>query len=462
MKSTIKPTMKSKLQLVSITAVLCLLLSSCILPVTPMLVTPTATPTLLPSATDTLLLLPPATATLTLPVSATDTPVETATELLPPTPVALTPTLAGPALAHLLVGQKIDITFIHMVDANQGWGIGGLNKASDHVFFTKDGGQTWRDVTPPQPAAGAGASLTALGYFPDANTAHVVYGLPADSGGVPPFIQVWITNDGGATWTYGSIDTSAVTGEAFSPYYLNFADSQHGWLMVFLGAGMMHAYVALFKTVDGGATWTDILDPSTLNDIQSFPKTGMVFVDPLTGWLTRDSQGVDPAPHIFRTADGGGTWIRLDLPAPADAPDLFVSDSCGSYSPNAFSALSLTIALKCLDNATFKIEKDYSYFTGDGGVTWKTYPLPADYTLGPGLYFFNAQNGLALGPRLYTTSDGGQTWKFIQQVSWNGQFSFVSMQLGWAHVFNDQGETALVKTVNGGLTWSMLHPLVAP
>jgi photosystem II stability/assembly factor-like uncharacterized protein len=67
-----------------------------------------------------------------------------------------------------------------------------------------------------------------------------------------------------------------------------------------------------------------------------------------------------------------------------------------------------------------------------------------------------------LGPRLYTTSDGGQTWKFILQVSWNGQFSFVSMQLGWAHVFNDQGETALVKTVNGGLTWSMLHPLVAP
>jgi photosystem II stability/assembly factor-like uncharacterized protein len=397
-----------------------------------------------------------------LPASATATPAGTATELIPPTTIASTPTLAGPALAHLVPGQKIDITFIHMVDVNQGWGIGGLNKASDHVFFTKDGGQTWRDVTPPQPHAGAGASITALGYFPNAITARVAYGPPADSGGVPPFIQVWTTNDSGATWTYGSIDTSGVSGEAFSPYYLNFADSQHGWLMVYLGAGMMHAYVALFQTTDGGATWTDILDPSTVNDIQSFPKTGMVFVDPLTGWLTRDAQGVDPTPHIFRTADGGVTWTRLDLPAPGDVPNLYDSYSCSSYSPNAFSALSVTIAMKCLDNDTFKIEKDYAYFTSDGGITWKTYPLPADYTLGEGLYFFTPQNGLALGRKIYKTSDGGQTWKFIQQVSWDGQFSFVSMQFGWAHVYNDQGETALVKTVNGGGTWTMLHPLVGP
>jgi photosystem II stability/assembly factor-like uncharacterized protein len=349
-----------------------------------------------------------------------------------------------------------------MVDVNQGWGIGGVNKASDHVFFTKDGGQTWRDVTPPQPDAGAGASITALGYFPNASTAHVAYGPPADSSGVPPFIQVWTTNDSGATWTYGSIDTSIVSGEAFSPYYLNFADSQHGWLMVFLGGGMNHAYVALFMTIDGGATWTDILDPYTVNDIQSFSKTGMVFVDPQTGWLTRDAQGVDPTPHIFRTTDGGVTWTRLDLPAPADVPNLYDSYSCSSYSPNAFSALSVTIAMKCLDNATFKIEKDYSYFTSDGGTTWKTYPLPADYILGQGLYFFTLQNGLALGRKIYKTMDGGQTWKFIQQVSWEGQFSFVSIDLGWAYVYNDQGENALVKTVNGGETWTMLHPLVGP
>jgi len=215
-------------------------------------------------------------------------------------------------------------------------------------------------------------------------------------------------------------------------------------------------------TNDGGATWTDILDPYTGGDIQSFPKTGMVFVDPQTGWLTRDGQGVDPAPHVFRTTDGGVTWTRLDLPAPAETPNLYDSYACGSYSPNAFSAQSVTVAMKCLDNATYKIEKDYAYFTGDGGTTWKTYPLPAGYSLGEGLKFFSAQSGLALSRKIYKTGDGGQTWKLIQQVNWDGQFSFVSIDLGWAYVINDQGEIALVKTVNGGATWTMLHPVVGP
>ena len=444
--------MKSRTLFVTELVVLCLFLFSCGFPGTHV--------TYLATYTSTLVL--PPTSTPKLPPSATPTLTDTDTPPIPPAPYSLTPTLANPAIAHLVSGQKIDIMYIHMVDVNQGWGIGGLNKVSDHVLRTQDGGQTWRDITPPQPAPGATASIAALGYFLNAATAWVAYGPPPESGGMPPFIQVWKTNDGGDTWSYGSIDTSVVSGEAFSPYYLSFADTQHGWLMVYLGSGMMHAYVALFMTIDGGATWTDILDPFTNNDIQSFSKTGMVFVDSQTGWLTRDAQGVDPTPHIFRTTDSGVTWTRLDLPAPMDVPNLYDSYACSSYSPNAFSALSATIAMKCLDNATFKIEKDYVYFTSDGGITWQTYPLPADYNLGKGLLFFSPQNGLALGRKIYETTDGGQIWKFIQQVTWDGQFSFVSIDLGWAYVVNDQGEIALVKTVNSGKAWMMLHPVVGP
>ncbi len=454
--------MKSRKLFILELVFLSLFLFSCGFPGTHAILQATGTPTsTLPPTATPILTLPP-TRTPTLPPSATPTLTETDTAPILPTPPVLTPTLAGPAMTHFVLGQKIDITYIHMVDVNQGWGIGGLDKASDHVFRTRDGGETWREVTPPQPAPGAGASITALGYFLDADTAWVTYGPPAGTYAVPPFIQVWKTEDGGGKWSYGSIDTSLVTGEAFSPYYLNFADKQRGWLMVYLGAGMMHAYVALFMTVDGGATWTDILDPYTTNDIQSFSKTGMVFVDPKTGWLTRDSQGVDPSPHLFRTTDSGVTWKRLDLPAPADIPSLFNSYACGTTSPNAFSAVSVIIAMTCRDIGTFKIEKDYTYFTSDAGGTWQTYPLPSDYSLGEGLYFLSPQNGLALGRMIYKTSDGGKTWNFIQQVSWDGQFSFVSMELGWAHVFNDQGETALVKTINGGETWVMLYPVVGP
>lgn len=219
-------------------------------------------------------------------IPASDTP-SAATEMPgPPTSIPPTPAL-GPALAHLAVGTKIDITYVHMVDTNQGWGIGGLVQSEDHVFHTQDGGMTWRDVTPPQPAPAAGDTVVALGFFRDSSTGWVAYGPPLDSGSVQSYLLVWFTHDGGTSWTYGVINTPEAQIISFSPWYLDFADSQHGWLLVYLGSGMQAAYVALYSTSNGGATWTDILDTNTESDIQSYAKTGMIFVDTHTGWLTR-------------------------------------------------------------------------------------------------------------------------------------------------------------------------------
>ena len=81
------------------------------------------------------------------------------------TPVPPTPIIPGPAIPHMAAGQKFDITYIHMVDTNQGWGIGGPAQAEDHVFHTQSGGQTWRDVTPPQPAPTAGDTYCGPGVL---------------------------------------------------------------------------------------------------------------------------------------------------------------------------------------------------------------------------------------------------------------------------------------------------------
>jgi len=379
------------------------------------------------------------------------------------TPVPPTP-LQGPRIPHLAAGQTFDITYIHMVDPNQGWGIGGLAQAEDHVFRTQTGGQTWRDVTPPQPAPTTGDTIAALGFFADASNGWVVY-APVDSPTVPPYILMWFTHDGGTSWTYGIINTTSVSAESFSPWYLDFSDSQHGWLLVLLGGGMMHAYVALYSTGDGGATWTDILDPNTANDIQSFTKTGMIFVDAKTGWLTRDAQGVDSSPHTFITRDGGLNWTRIDLPVPAGKTGWFDNNSCGTYSPVAFSTQSALFTMKCLDNATYKVEHDYLYSTGDGGQTWKSFFLPSPFTITSppdgGLFFTNVQSGLALGRWIYRTDDGGKTWSTGKQVNWDGQFSFVDLNTGWA-VATNAGQIALVSTVDGGNTWQEIKPVISP
>jgi hypothetical protein len=210
-------------------------------------------------------------------------------------------------------------------------------------------------------------------------------------------------------------------------------------------------------------TWTTLVTPQDSSDIQACPKTSMVFTDVLNGWLARECMGLIPVPYLLHTTNGGASWTGVQALPPASLPNLFTDYACDMVSPIPFSVSSIVMVMKCLNMADFKSEQDYFYSTNDGGLTWSSFPMPVDYSLGAaGLVFFDLQNGIAFGRNLYKTADGGQTWTFVQAVTWDGQFSFVSAKQGWASVMNDSNENALVVTANGGVRWDLLNPLVVP
>ncbi|MEJ2013057.1 MAG: hypothetical protein P8X64_12645 [Anaerolineales bacterium] len=118
-----------------------------------------------------------------LPRQATDTSQPVATIQPSSTPTLPIPTatpthyIPGPdvtPVAHLAPGAAFDLTRGAMVSLNDGWGIGGLSGASDHVFHTQDGGQTWHDVTPPQDAI-VGLPQAVSAYFLDSQTGWALY-----------------------------------------------------------------------------------------------------------------------------------------------------------------------------------------------------------------------------------------------------------------------------------------------
>ena len=158
-------------------------------------------------------------------------------------------------------------------------------------------------------------------------------------------------------------------------------------------------------------------------------------------------------------------WRRIDLPAPAGTTSWFDNNSCGTYSPFTFSNQSALFILKCLDNATYKVQHNFLYSTPDGGQSWQSVSLPSVFTVltppAGGLFFTNVQSGLALGRWIYRTDDAGKTWSSGKQVNWDGQFSFVDLNTGWA-VATNAGQIALVRTVDGGGTWQEIKPVVAP
>jgi photosystem II stability/assembly factor-like uncharacterized protein len=362
------------------------------------------------------------------------TPNPTITPSVEPAPEKLLPVLKA--------GEPVTITFIRMVTSESGWGVGTTWGNVDHILRTNDGGESWWDVSPPDPGPVEGGVIRAEVYVLDNESAWVGY---------EPYETIWFTKDGGKTWGESGIDTPGYIGARFW-----FADQDHGWLMIFIDAGMSHVYTVLFKTATGGTNWENIVSPSDNDELQSFSKTGMVFIDESTGWVTRDSGGVKPGAFVDVTLDGGNTWKSLNLPPPRVNPNKFDQEYCRMHSPTLFSEVSGALIVACLSYEGDEMtETAYQFSTSDGGKNWQRLEYP-----GGDLYFVDRQTAFALGREIYRTQDGGLSWEQIKRVDWDGQFSIVNEQQAWA-VAREGAAIALVRTQDGCRTWELMEPQAA-
>jgi len=364
----------------------------------------------------------------------------------------------GDPIPHLAAGEEITIHTIHMLDADQGWAIGGSAEYGDHVFRSSDGGLTWRDVTPPEPVPGPeDAEKMATAFFIDETTGWVVYhSVDRESGLESTELRIWHTFDGGRYWQWGGPISVDFVGSAFNPPHLHFSTPQTGWIMARLGGVGMHKYpVYLFISRDAGGHWERLIDPYESVYLQSCQKTGMQFAFERTGWVTIANCPIEGA-EVVVTGDGGATWDEIALPAPDEQTDLFDNAGCESHSPTLFSSSHGALAMSCLrwENDE-RIEDHFVYTSEDAGGTWQTYRYP-----GGTLLFIDTDIAYALSRDIYRSLDGGETWSKVKSVSWDGQFSFVSQQLGWA-VARSETEIALVKTEDGGMSWSIIVPVIS-
>jgi len=341
-----------------------------------------------------------------------------------------------------------------MFNATDGWAIGHQISSGDRILLTQDSGQTWEERSPSilETSQQSPDSYTAWGYFYDPQTAWVIY-LPENE---PPPLQapvIWRTLDGGQTWE-PSTPLSISGGEAyFVPENFYFVDPLQGWLLVHVGAGMSHDYSNLYATSDGGLTWQKLIDPYG-EGLQSLHNTGISFADSQFGWVTKDNLAVMPGTFLEQTSDGGLTWENNFLPTPPDVDWFKEVIECETLSP---TFLQSKVALVLVNCHTFD-EHIYNYIfrTMDRGETWKSLLLS---TPAQSLVFINNQIGWALGRDLLKTTDGGISWVKIKAVNWDGQFSFIDEDTGWA-VARADNAIALVFTQDGGQTWQQLMPII--
>ena len=367
----------------------------------------------------------------------TSTAIPTSTETTTATPTETATATPEPSPA-MPVYAPSDIFSINMFSPDEGWA---LTRYGSHILRTEDGGLTWMDATPP--VLSTLTDLNLQPFFLDADTAWFTpYGY-ADG-------VVLHTQDGGLTWSETPLP--------FDNARYFFLDQSSGYALVNLGAGAGSQYVALYRTLDGGTTWTKVFshEPGETSSLPgSGTKNGITFRDIDHGWIGGTIPMTDTF-HFYATTDGGVTWAKeTDISLPLGITNAWLD----VWQPTFVSPSVAYLPVRSLDSSGNQL---LIYRSDDNGETWGYQNAVED---GRALNVISADEGwVAADFALYRTLDGGATWGVVPAVGIpSGTFfmdvEFVDEVHGWV-VTTPDGDTweplEVYRTVNGGASWTLL------
>jgi len=236
------------------------------------------------------------------------------------------------------------------------------------------------------------------------------------------------STDEGRTWS--EVPQSQQYTDPDGRLAFSFPDAAHGWIASWGNRG---GEPEMIGTRDGGQHWQSVS--------QQFLQT-MQFIDDTHGYGT-------VADEIFRTEDGGRSWMGTKIPDIGFIERMFfLTPDDGWIAGND--------------------GKDFLVFrTVNGGRDWeqsRTTP-PQAPELVRDLFFFDQQRGwLATwnhndeGTSLYSTADGGKHWTPDLDLSFQGKGAqgnvvrFTSSEKGFVFM-EDKGKSRLAYTTDGGTHW---------
>lgn len=250
------------------------------------------------------------------------------------------------------------------------------------------------------------------------------------------------STDQGKTWQQRPIPPATIPQPEIS-----FIDDHEGWLATggvpatqctFAGTNIWH-------TTDAGASWQN-LGSSGMRDAQC--KQGLSFVDSTHGFLA--AWDPNARPTIYRTSDGGRTWVGSTLPDPPD----FVSQPGGFVlTAGLVKKFGNTLLVEAWGRQDGDVPyRQYVFRSTDGGMTWSFLvkaPNSADT-----LAFVTSTRWVLIVPgQSMETTTAGQQWHpyasdYQQAAGVPPQIVFADTQVGYTSV-----RGGIQRTVDGGAHW---------
>ncbi len=275
--------------------------------------------------------------------------------------------------------SRLPINDIYFINESEGLAVGSYGV----ILKTVDGGNTWERK--------------------ESNTdSHLlrIFSLDGEfcwAWGVWNEYVVLQSKDSGESWERMNLINNKSVQSLF------FQTRMKGWM----GVGGS----ALYKTTDGGISWTHNFSGGACFDI----------------YFISDSVGfIGTSQHLYKTTDGGDSWgIVPDVPGMIKRIQFYDNK----------------IGLMVSENGEVII-------THDGGETWEVKKV-VDYMLQE-CTFIDSTKFVIMSVRRYLIShDGGLTWKELPQNTYIHSIDFINKQIGFL-----VGLGIFHKTTDGGLTWN--------
>ena len=367
-------------------------------------------------------------------------------------------------------GQYGSLTDVDFVDADYGWMSGdwrsaGARNATPALLFTTDGGTTWKARRLP------GGRLDGVDFV------DRLHGWVTTEAG-----EILVTADGGHTWERRNLGLRAqwvdlrvmtpddawalVARPTSDSILLRTTDGGRNWTRClrtglswsagFAAAGPGEAWWATIDDVLGAVIGGEVPSPNPSVALHHTTDGGVTWA---TTWLGQDFADSDLAaspdgvvlgvgPAVWRSADHGATWARLNGNGDHTLHDVTFVDAAHGW---AVGDRADTL------NWADPMDPFGAILHTSDGVRWVQQPIAA----GPPLWavsFADADHGWAVGlhGRVLRTADGGDTWTAAPRVGDLALYDvdFPDQQNGWALGITDRFQSFVLRTADGGDSWT--------